>query len=98
MFYMAQRVGSESQPTAKQGILMRALSFVSLVLVNCSLCLAEGLPRSTPEEQGVASAAVLSFIDAVDKNVDSLNSFMLVRHGHVVAEGWWAPYDAASRH
>ena len=27
-----------------------------------------------------------------------MNSFMLVRHGHVVAEGWWAPYDAESPH
>ena len=27
-----------------------------------------------------------------------MHSFMLVRHGHVVAEGWWAPYDAATRH
>ncbi len=23
---------------------------------------------------------------------------MLVRHGHVVAEGWWTPYDAKSKH
>ncbi len=23
---------------------------------------------------------------------------MLVRHGHVVAEGWWSPYNAQSRH
>jgi CubicO group peptidase (beta-lactamase class C family) len=23
---------------------------------------------------------------------------MLVRHGHVVAEGWWTPYDAKSPH
>ena len=27
-----------------------------------------------------------------------MNSFMLVRHGHVVAEGWWAPYDAKTPH
>ena len=27
-----------------------------------------------------------------------MHSFMLVRHGHVVAEGWWTPYDAATRH
>lgn len=55
------------------------------------------LPRSAPEAQGVSSAGVLAFLEAADP-VDTLNSFMLVRHGHVVAEGWWAPYDAASRH
>lgn len=27
-----------------------------------------------------------------------MHSFMLVRHGHVVAEGWWGPYDARTPH
>jgi CubicO group peptidase (beta-lactamase class C family) len=27
-----------------------------------------------------------------------MHSFMLVRHGHVVVEGWWAPYDADTPH
>jgi CubicO group peptidase (beta-lactamase class C family) len=27
-----------------------------------------------------------------------MNSFMLVRHGRVVAEGWWSPYCARARH
>jgi CubicO group peptidase (beta-lactamase class C family) len=56
------------------------------------------LPRSSPEAQGIASSAVLSFVEAADKQIDSLHSFMLVRHGHVVAEGWWSPYDAESPH
>jgi CubicO group peptidase (beta-lactamase class C family) len=64
-----------------------------------SLCLAaEPLPRSSPESQGVSSAAVLEFIEAADKNIESMNSFMLVRHGKVVAEGWWAPYTAEAPH
>jgi CubicO group peptidase (beta-lactamase class C family) len=54
-------------------------------------------PRSTPEAQGVSSAAVLVLVEALDQ-VDAMNSFMLVRHGHVVAEGWWTPYDAQSKH
>ena len=57
-----------------------------------------GLPRSTPERQGVDSATLLKFIDDVDKHVDTMNSFMLVRHGHVVAEAWWTPYDAQTPH
>lgn len=56
------------------------------------------LPRSTPEAQGVSSAGVLAFIDAADKQLHSLNSFMLIRHGHVVAEGWWAPYRPDAPH
>ena len=55
-------------------------------------------PRSTPELQGVDSATLLKFIDDVDKHVDTMNSFMLVRHGHVVAEAWWTPYDAQTPH
>ncbi len=56
------------------------------------------LPRSSPEAQGISSSAILSFIEAADKDIDSLHSFMLLRHGHVVAEGWWAPYNAESPH
>ena len=56
------------------------------------------LPRSTPERQGVASSAILGFVDAADARLDSLHSFMMVRHGNVVAEGWWAPYGPESRH
>src|SRR5215469_15564588 len=53
------------------------------------------LPRSTPEEQGISSSAILSFIEAADRQAattNAIHSFMLVRHGHVVAEGWWSPY------
>jgi CubicO group peptidase (beta-lactamase class C family) len=47
--------------------------------------------RSTPEAEGIASAALLAFVDAVDQ-LGGLHSLMLVRHGRVVAEGWWHPY------
>jgi CubicO group peptidase (beta-lactamase class C family) len=56
------------------------------------------LPRSTPEREGVSSAAVLAFLRAADTSVDAMNSVMIVRHGHVVAEGWWSPYDARTPH
>jgi CubicO group peptidase (beta-lactamase class C family) len=56
------------------------------------------LPRSTPEAQGVSSAALLGFVQDAEKKIDALHSFMLVRHGHVVAEAWWAPYSADQPH
>ena len=56
------------------------------------------LPRSTPEAQGVPSAAILGFVEAAEKNVDALHSLMVLRHGHVVAEGWWAPYRRDDPH
>ena len=45
------------------------------------------LPRSTPEAQGISSAAIFDFVQSADRQVDAMNSFMLVRHGQVVAEG-----------
>jgi CubicO group peptidase (beta-lactamase class C family) len=59
---------------------------------------ARSLPRSTPEEQGVSSAALLGFVQAAEQKIDALHSFMLVRHGHVVAEGWWSPFAAEEPH
>ncbi len=55
-------------------------------------------PRSTPESQGVDSGAILHWIEEIEKKVQSLHSFMLVRHGKVIAEGWWYPYAAQHPH
>jgi CubicO group peptidase (beta-lactamase class C family) len=57
------------------------------------------LPRSTPADQRVDPAAILSFLDAVGERPDiEMHSLMVVRHGRVVAEGWWAPYSAGRPH
>ncbi|GAB3562392.1 hypothetical protein GCM10027578_04680 [Spirosoma luteolum] len=57
-----------------------------------------GLPRSLPEAQGVTSAGLMDFVKAVEKASLNLHSLMVVRHGQVVAEGWWAPYAAPLKH
>ncbi|MEO7190113.1 MAG: serine hydrolase [Vicinamibacterales bacterium] len=59
---------------------------------------AGSLPRSTPESQGVSSAGIIQFLEAVDKSGIELHSFMVVRHGKVVTEGWWSPYGATYKH
>ncbi|MBE2269169.1 MAG: serine hydrolase [Anaerolinea sp.] len=56
------------------------------------------LPRTTPEAQGIPSAAISAFIEAVERQVDAMHSFILVRHGVVVAEGWWTPYRPTDPH
>src|SRR3989442_4981913 len=66
--------------------------------VSASEKSSSALPRSTPEAQGISSAAILDFIQAADRQVKEMNSFMLVRHGSVVAEGWWTPYAAETPH
>jgi CubicO group peptidase (beta-lactamase class C family) len=50
------------------------------------------LARSTPEAQGVAATGILDFIDAIEREKFELHSFMMMRHGKVIAEGWWKPY------
>ena len=57
----------------------------------------EKLPRSLPETQGVSSQAILDFVDAADE-IDAVHSFMFLRHGHVIAEGWWAPFGPDDPH
>jgi hypothetical protein len=39
------------------------------------------LPRSGPERQGISSADILDFVDTADQQIDTMNSFMFVRHG-----------------
>ena len=51
------------------------------------------LPRSTAEAQGVDPAGIVAFLDALEAAPDiELHSLMVVRHGRLVAEGWWSPY------
>jgi CubicO group peptidase (beta-lactamase class C family) len=56
------------------------------------------LPRSTPEAEGVSSAGIMKFVNAVEKSKNELHSFMILRHGKVIAEGWWDPYKPSLRH
>jgi len=56
------------------------------------------LSRSTPEAQGVDSTAILKFVKAADKELDTFHSFMFMRNGKVVAESWWAPESPDKPH
>lgn len=56
------------------------------------------LPRSTPEAEGVRTRGILDFLAAIKAARLELHSFMLLRHGKVVAEAWWHPYTAEMNH
>ncbi|MGA8112694.1 MAG: serine hydrolase [Actinocatenispora sp.] len=56
------------------------------------------LPRATPSTRGVAAAGVSALLDALEARVIECHSMMVVRHGHVVAEGWWAPFSPDRPH
>jgi len=74
------------------------LTFVPACRTTSAAAVMGPLPRSTPEAQGISSAGILSFLDAVQHSQHELHSFMVVRHGHVVAEGWWSPYGPGFNH
>jgi CubicO group peptidase (beta-lactamase class C family) len=54
--------------------------------------------RTSPERQGMASSAILGFVEELERQVHEIHSFMLLRHGSVVAEGWWSPYRREHPH
>lgn len=56
------------------------------------------LPRSTPEAEDIPAKAIGTFLDSVARSKHEFHSFMLLRHGKVVAEGWWSPYRADLKH
>ena len=49
----------------------------------------KALPRSTPEMEGISSEAISSFLTGIKDNGMDLHSFMLLRHGKVVAGNWF---------
>ena len=71
--------------------------FTPLSIFNQNLLLSS-LPRKSPESQGIASKAISDFINAANASGLEWHSFMFLRHGNVVAEGWWKPFDAGFKH
>ena len=70
----------------------------------CALAAASSLAalmdKATPESQGVSSAAIVRWIDACEREIPTphaLHGFVILRHGHTIAEGTWAPYDTLNR-
>lgn len=57
------------------------------------------LKRSTPEEQGVSSRRVLMLLDQLNAE-ESLGAevCLVLRHGYVIAEAQWSPYEAKLPH
>lgn len=75
----------------------RSLLCVAAVLLSHA-AFAAALPRATPESQGIASAGIQALVDEADAKAFGLHSLMILRHGKVVAEGWWAPFTAEDPH
>lgn len=70
-----------------------------LLLVSCKKeQIISSLPRSTPEAEGVSSQGIIEFLNAAAKSPHEFHSLMFLRHGKVIAEGWWNPYKPDLKH
>ena len=58
----------------------------------------DSLPAASPEAMGVSSAAITRFIEAANASGLGWHSFMLLRHGNRIAEGWWKPFEPRFKH
>jgi Beta-lactamase len=84
---------------------MKRYLHLSLILIlNCCLLFdLEGqstakLPRTTPEKEGVLSKGIIDFLNAIDTGKIEIHSFIFVRHGRIIADGWWNPYGPEFEH
>ncbi|HTN59873.1 MAG TPA: serine hydrolase, partial [Protaetiibacter sp.] len=55
----------------------------------------DALRRSTPSAEGIDAAGVEALLDAFEAHPHIRpHGMVLLRHGAIVAEGWWPPYRA----
>lgn len=80
------------------------LSFAIIILFSALVSCTEkqnagkSLPKSAPEAEGVSSKAIITFLDSAAASRHEFHSFMFLRHGKVIAEGWWNPYGPDLKH
>ena len=53
---------------------------------------------ASPESVGIASENILRFIDELEDNGLYMHSIMIIRHGKIIAEGYWKPFHRDFRH
>lgn len=82
----------------KSLIFLRYTVFLLILTASLSGQVSDKLPRSTPEMQGVSSKSIIDFLNAIDTGKIEIHSFMFIRHGKLIAEGWWNPYGPDYKH
>ena len=76
-----------------------AVILLFLLLFSCTTPeIKNTLPISVPEAEGVSSRGIITFLDSAVKSQNEFHSFMFLRHGKVIAEGWWNPYRPDLKH
>ncbi|MBE7177534.1 MAG: serine hydrolase [Mucilaginibacter polytrichastri] len=76
----------------------KAYLILAAALLLLRTASAQTLERVSPESQGVSSEAILNFLDGIAESKNEFHSFVFLRHGKVIAEGWWNPYRKELKH
>ena len=56
------------------------------------------LVRTSPEAMGISSKDIIEFIEALENSGTEMHGMTILRHGAVVAGGWWKPYAPTLPH
>jgi CubicO group peptidase (beta-lactamase class C family) len=76
-----------------------AIIILCFTFISCTNKeIGKSLPRSVPEAEGVSSRSIITFLDSAAASKHEFHSFMFLRHGKVIAEGWWNPYSPDLKH
>ena len=54
--------------------------------------------KAAPEAMGVRSEDILAYLDALEASTTEMHGLMILRHGKLIAEGWWSPFAPGLRH
>jgi CubicO group peptidase (beta-lactamase class C family) len=57
-----------------------------------------GWRESTPEAQGIDSAALAAIVDNIAAKKRNVHSMLVIRHGYVVLDAYFYPYNPAATH
>ena len=79
-------------------LLLSFMIWVPGILSAQALPYADGLPRSTPEAEGISSRAIAGLYRALDEGGYEVHGLMILRHDKVVSEHWWKPYGPQYPH
>jgi CubicO group peptidase (beta-lactamase class C family)/predicted glycoside hydrolase/deacetylase ChbG (UPF0249 family) len=98
-------IGYENVSTDRQGVtelftskkIKQVIQEKNIQLVSYN-DVGRALPRSTPEKEQFESKAVSNYLKAVKEKGQDLHSFMILRHGKVIAEQWFGDNSATKNH
>src|SRR6202012_198246 len=51
-----------------------------------------------PATDGVSATGIMDFVNAANHSRTEFHSFVFLRHGKLIAEGWWNPYSPTLKH